>query len=153
MFLLPLWWHFTRVRESDHSKKASPAPTPPPPPAKQLPRSLCTWPMALCKVCASEANWNGTTHCLPRPLSPDKEAWGSGGLGESGAQESVSLLSSCYSFNISYFLKFQDLIPFIHNMECFCPFPTTLAPFLFHGPAPAPCFPVGWLVTTAFPQS
>lgn len=39
---------------------------------------------------------------------------------------SIEAVSPCFMF----------WFPFIHNMECFPPFSTTLAPFLFHGPAP-----------------
>lgn len=124
---------------------------PPTPPAQQLPRSLCTWPMALCKVCASEANWNGTTHCLPRPLSPDKEAWCSGGLGESGAQESVSLLSSCYSFNISYFLKFHDLIPFYSQYGMLLSVPYNSGSFSLSWACPSSLLPCGLACNHCFP--
>lgn len=122
--LLPPWWPLTGVCESDHPKQPNPAPSPN---RAASPESLCTWPTALWKVCASEAKWDTTRHCISLPTQPRPMSmvllWPGRAGGLSGAQESVSLLSSCYSFNISCFLLFHGLILFYSQYGILPSFP------------------------------
>ena len=132
---------FNGVRENDHLKKHSPASNPR---RTASPESVCTRPMALGRVYASEANWEATRHCPPSLLSPDQYAWCSFlwlGRAErlSGAQESVSPLSSCYFFNISCFPQVSrsgSLLFTIWN-----PFPFSLQLWLLFSFMHLPCPP------------